>query len=63
MDVLFFLAQDWAVPMDKDNLGLIWNVPSLQDLQLVDRVLNEFLRPEMEGLRSFMAGEGEEWDR
>jgi len=49
--------------MDKDNLDLSWYIPSLQDLQLVDRVLDEFLRPEIESLRSFMAGQGEEWDR
>ena len=44
-------------------MDVSWHIPSLEDLQLVDRVLDEFLRPEIERLRSFMAGEGEEWDR
>lgn len=49
--------------MDNDDLGLSWHVPSLADLTMADRVLDEFLRPEIESLRAFMAGDGEEWDR
>lgn len=49
--------------MDRNNLGLKWHIPSEEDLKMVDRVLDEFLRPEIESLQAFMAGEGEEWDR
>ena len=49
--------------MDGDCLGVRWHMPSDEDLKMVDRVLDEFLRPKIESLRAFMAGEGEEWDR
>ncbi len=50
-------TQDWSISADKDNLGIDWHVPSLEELSLVDRILAEFLEPELDTLRAFMGGE------
>ena len=42
--------------MDEAEPGIQWHVPSLEELLLVDRILGEFLWPEMERLKEFMAG-------
>lgn len=43
--------------MDEDAASIRWHLPTLEELLMVDRVLVEFLLPEMERLRAFMAGE------
>lgn len=45
------------MPVDEANPDIEWHIPSLEELRLVDRILVEFLLPEMERLRGFMAGE------
>ena len=49
--------------MDKDNLRVHWHIPTEKELKMADRVLEKFLRPEMESLQGFMAGDGDEWNR
>ena len=49
--------QDWSEPGDLDNLGLEWHVPSVNELQMTDRLLEEFLQPEFDRLQAFMEGE------
>ena len=49
--------QDWSAPGDLDNLGLEWHVPSVKELQMTDRLLEEFLQPEFDRLQAFMEGE------
>ena len=45
------------MPGDLDNLGLQWHVPSDKELQMADRLLEEFLQPEFNRLQAFMEGE------
>ena len=40
-----------------EDVGIEWHIPSADELQLVDRILVELLQPEIDRLRSFMAGE------
>jgi len=51
------LPQDWAVAGDLNHLGLKWHVPSVEELQMTDRLLEEFLQPELDKLQAFMQGE------
>ena len=50
-------TQDWAVPGNFQKLGIQWHIPSDEELQLVDRLLEEFLAPEMERLKASFTGE------
>ena len=36
------LPQDWAVAGDLNHLGLEWHVPSVEELQMTERLLEEF---------------------
>ncbi|XP_064386719.1 proteasome activator complex subunit 4-like, partial [Halichondria panicea] len=49
--------KDWAAPGDIDNVKMKWHVPTLQELQLADTLLHAFLKPEIERLKSFVAGQ------
>lgn len=51
------LPQDWAVAGDLNHLGLEWHMPSVEELQMTDRLLEEFLQPELDRLQAFMQGE------
>ena len=42
---------------DIHKLGLKWHVPSEDELLLADRLLLEFLQPEVDKLKRFMKGE------
>ncbi len=50
-------CKDWAAPGDIDNVKMKWHVPTLQELQLADTLLHAFLKPEIERLKSFVAGQ------
>ena len=50
-------TQDWAVPGNFQKLGMQWHIPSDEELQLVGRLLEEFLAPEMERLKASFTGE------
>ena len=43
--------------MEEDHADIEWHVPSQEELRLADRILVEFLQPEMDSLRAFMAGQ------
>ena len=49
--------QDWSVSVDEDDAGIQWHLPTVEELTLADRILVEFLQPEMDSLRDFMAGQ------
>ena len=53
--------QDWARPGDIDNLNLQWHIPSTAELDLMDKILNDFLGAELDALDKFL--KGEEMDR
>ncbi len=42
---------------DIHHLNISWHEPSNEELALVERVLSEFLLPEMDRLQAFMDGE------
>jgi len=44
------------VPGDIHNLGIEWHVPNTTELLLVDRLLDLFLKPEIERLGEFING-------
>jgi len=54
--------RDWAVAGDLNHLGLEWHVPSVEELQMTDRLLEEFLQPELDRLQAFMQGEAMDRD-
>ena len=49
--------QDWARPGDIDNLNLQWHIPSSAELDLMDKILNDFLGVELDALDKFLKGE------
>lgn len=58
---VIYITQEWGAAGDIDNLNLTWHVPSLEELELTDRLLHTFLTPEIQRLRAFM--EGQNMDR
>ena len=55
--MVYMITQEWGAAGDIDNLNLTWHVPSLEELELTDRLLHTFLTPEIQRLRSFMGGQ------
>ena len=55
--ILCVCVQDWAKAGDINKLEMHWHIPSVAELELVDRFLEEFLEPELVRLRAFMNGE------
>lgn len=43
--------QDWSAPGDFKNLGLHWHEPSPEEIQLCEKLLQEFLKPEVNMLK------------
>ena len=54
--VVVCFVQDWAAPANMDKLDVKWHVPSTSELFLVDKFLEEFLEPAMNGLTDMMEG-------
>ena len=55
--------QEWACAGDIEALGLQWHLPSEEELALADRLLHEFLQPELSCIEAMVergGGEGEE---
>lgn len=46
--------QDWSAPGDFKNLGLHWHEPSPEEIQLCEKLLQEFLKPELNMLKEFI---------
>eukprot|EP00731_Ephydatia_muelleri_P029038 Em0020g682a len=48
--------RDWALPADTKELKINWHVPSHEELQAAERVMSEFLQPQLDSLEEFMRG-------
>ena len=49
-------AQDWALPADTKELKISWHVPTHEQLQAAEKVMSEFLQPQLDRLEEFMGG-------
>ena len=52
--------RDWAKPGDLEELGISWHIPSPEELNGADHILEEFLSPQLEALEAFMGGDAME---
>lgn len=46
--------QDWAASGDFKDLGLCWHEPSPEETHLCEKILHEFLKPELNMLEEFI---------
>lgn len=51
-----FYIRDWGKPGDVDDLDVKWHVPSDEELQFVNELLQLFLLPELRKLKDYMSG-------
>ncbi len=51
------MKQDWAAPGDMENLNIKWHEPTSFDLELTDKLLFSFLKPEIDQLKLFIIGQ------
>ena len=52
-----WLTQDWAAAGNIHELAMQWHTPSELELDLVDRLLVEFMLPELQRLQAFIDGD------
>lgn len=51
-----FYIRDWGKPCPLDDLHPKWHNPDQTECEFVDEILREFLLPELDLLKEFMAG-------
>ena len=54
--LLVICFQDWSAPGNFKQLNLQWHEPNSDEMQMLDKLLHEFLEPEMNHLKAFVNG-------
>ena len=52
--VVIHLFQDWAASGNFNHLRLCWHEPSPEEIHLCEKILHEFLKPELNTLEEFI---------
>lgn len=54
--IVLLLLQDWGMSCRVEDANIKWYIPNEEGLAFVNRLLGEFLRPELQSLQEFMDG-------
>ena len=47
--------QDWAVPGDSSKIGMVWHIPSTEEVNFASQILHRILGKELEAVQSISA--------